>query len=70
MSDRTKGFVVHLAADIHEDEAARVTAAISMLRGVTQVTPLVADVNHFLAVERARHEIGQSLLGVVFPKRS
>lgn len=43
MTDRHMGYVVHLAENIREDDAQNVINAIRMISGVTDVTPVTAD---------------------------
>jgi len=43
MTDRHTGYIVALDADIREDDAQAIIAAIQMIKGVQTVTPLVAD---------------------------
>lgn len=69
MTDRFNGFTVVLERDIREDDAKPIIAAIRQLRGVLDVVPLVADSESYLAEQRARHELGQKLLDVVYPDR-
>lgn len=52
MTDRHAGYVVTLARDIREDDAEAVITAISMVKGVVSVKPVVADVELHLAQER------------------
>ncbi len=42
MTDRHAGYVVALDADMREDDAEAIIAAISMIKGVLAVQPVVA----------------------------
>lgn len=53
MTTRHKGYVVHLADDIREDDSEAVIAAIRMIKGVADVTPAEADfTSDVIAVHR------------------
>jgi hypothetical protein len=52
MTDRHAGYVVTLARDIREDDAEAVIAAISMVKGVVSVKPVVADIEMHITKER------------------
>ena len=43
MTDRQSGFIVVLEKDMREDDAKSIIDAISMIKGVLEVTPLTAD---------------------------
>lgn len=52
MTDRHAGYLVTLAEDVREDDAAPILAALSMVRGVASVQPVVGDVPTLLAQAR------------------
>jgi hypothetical protein len=69
MTDRFSTLTVALEADIREDDAQALIAAIKQLRGVADVTGSgVGDVAQWLAETRVRRELGQKILDVVFPR--
>jgi len=68
MSDRINAITVTLAKDIREDDAEPLLNAIRMLKGVMTVTPHVADHAAMMAEERARRELGDKILAVIYPK--
>jgi len=70
MTDRFHTLTVVLEHDIRDDDAQALISAIGQLRGVLSVTGVVADLDSHMARERARHELGQKLLDVVYPERS
>ena len=70
MTDRYHSLTVVLEHDIREDDAKPLLAAIRQLRGVLSVEGNVADVTSHMAQERARRELGEKLLEVVYPKKS
>ncbi len=67
MTDRFHTLTVTLERDIRDDDAMALIAAIGQLRGVLQVDGVVADLDSHMAEVRARHELGQKLLAVVYP---
>lgn len=68
MTDRFKGVVVTFEKDIREDEAENLINAILMLKGVTDVSSSVVNVDDHLARERVRAELGKALLEVLYPE--
>lgn len=68
MTDRINYLTVALDHDIRDDDIQPLIQAIKLLRGVLTVESNVADPSDWLAEERARREIGQKLLDVVYPK--
>lgn len=69
MTDRFNSLTVVLDADIRDDDAEPILAAIRQLRGVLSVTGNVADLASHVANQRAKHELGQRLMDVVYPER-
>lgn len=61
MTDRIKGYVVTLEPGIRADDAKKVEEAIGLLWSVVSVRPLVADVDHMMAVEQAKRDIRKRL---------
>lgn len=70
MTDRFNSVTVVLEKDIRDDDAEVLLAAIRQLRGVLSVTGNVSDLSTHVAQERARHELGERLLAVLYPKDS
>lgn len=68
MTDRYFALTVALEADIREDDAEHLLAAILMLRGVRAVEPLVSNPELWTAEQRVRHELGQKLFAALYPK--
>ena len=61
MTDRYNALTVVLENDIRTDDAESLVKAIEQLRGVLSVTGVVSDINSYMAVERARHDLGVKL---------
>ena len=57
MTDRIKGFTVALDKDIRIDDVEFIMNAIKMIRGISNVEPLVVDSNDFVARSRYRNEV-------------
>jgi hypothetical protein len=68
MTDRFHSLTVVLAHDIRDDDAESIMTAIRQLRGVINVSGIVADTNSHMALERARFELADKLWGVLYPK--
>lgn len=69
MTDRYHSLIVVLEKDIREDDARSLIGAIRLLRGVLEVSGVVADLDSMMAEERARREIGQKLIDVLYPQK-
>ena len=69
MTDKYNTLTVVLERDIRDDDAEVLLSAIRQLRGVLHVEGNVANVGAFMAEERARHELGQKLIEIVYPNR-
>lgn len=69
MTDRFHSLIVVMEHDWTDDDVQILIAAIGMLRGVLSVTGGVASIESHVAEERARFELGQKLLKIVYPNR-
>ncbi len=65
MTERLKGFVVHLEEHIREDDAQPIIDAIRMIKYVLAVRPLVADYEHIMAVDEAKHDLKKKVYDVL-----
>lgn len=65
MTDRLRGFVVTLDRDLREDDAEATLNAIRQVRGVIDVSPVVADYNSLMAYARVRGEVADRLIAFV-----
>lgn len=70
MTDRFNSLTVVLEKDMRDDDAEALIAAIRQLRGVLSVSGNVADPSDYIAQQRARHELGDKLWQVLYPKTS
>jgi hypothetical protein len=70
MTDRLRGVIVTFEKDIREDDAQPLLVAIEQLRGVLSVKPIVATIDSHISEERAKHELGQNVLKVIYPEKS
>lgn len=61
----TKGLLVTLEKDVHEDWARQLIAAMKTMRGVLDVREMPSDVNHHVAVMQATAEMQRRLWSVV-----
>jgi len=67
MTDRFHSLTVVLEKDIRSDDAEGLIQAIRHMRGVISVSGNVSDIVHYMAQERARHELGKKLLEILYP---
>lgn len=56
MTDRVSAFIVTLTEDMRDDNVADTITALSMVRGVASVAPVVADPAVWIAQVRADQE--------------
>ncbi len=68
MTDRIHSLTVVLSQNTRDDDAQLLIDAILMLRGVQNVSTHVADPTSFMAEIRAKHELGQKILDVLYTK--
>ena len=66
MTDRIKGFYVHLETDMREDDALPLMKAVGQLRGVLTVEP---DINDWIAESRANTAIAVKLWDALYDKK-
>lgn len=69
MTDRHAGYIVTLKREIREDDAEQLIAAIRLLSPVASVEPIVADFDHHVAVEKAKWQLREELIAVLWPER-
>lgn len=69
MTDRHAGYIVALDHDIREDDAEATIAALKQIKGVLRVKPVVSDSLAFIAAERMRVELAQTVMDALFPKK-
>ncbi len=69
MTDRYHTLTVVLERDTRDDDCKALMEAITRFRGVLSVEGNVADPVSLMAEERARHDLGQKLLAVCYPKK-
>lgn len=67
MTDRIHSLVIVLEHDMRDDDVEPLIMAIKQLRGVISVSSEVADMASHMAEERAKRELGQKLMAVIFP---
>lgn len=57
MTDRYKGFVVHLDKDMREDDCEEILTALRMIKHVADVKPLIYESPDGIAYQRGKTEI-------------
>jgi hypothetical protein len=71
MTDRAAGFLVHIEEDMRIGDgdkywsADHIATAISMIRGVAKVEPIVADMELHMATERAKLELRKQIREII-----
>jgi len=68
MTDRYFALTVLLEKDTRDDDAEAIINAILMIKGVADVSPLVANSELWAATNRARNELRDKLWQVLYPK--
>lgn len=61
MSDRIKALTISLDKDYRDDDVEAIINAIKMVRGVADVSPILATSDDWLARSRVRHELSTAL---------
>lgn len=61
MTERVKGFLVHLEDDVREDDAEKVADAMKMFEGVVMVEPIPANHHDVINRNRVRKELTDAL---------
>jgi len=68
MTDRYHTLTVVLEENVRDEDARSLIDAIKHMRGVIAVDGVVADSTSYMAEERARFDLGQKLLKIIYPK--
>jgi len=68
MTAKINMIFVLLEKDIREDQIDPLMHAIKMVKGVLDVEKHIANPQDWLAETRAKNELGQKLLEVIYPK--
>lgn len=69
MTDRINALTVVLETDMRDDDAEGLISAIKQLRGVLTVESNVRNMNDLVAQERARDEMRQKLIDILYPPK-
>ena len=69
MSDRYKGILVTFEDSLHEDHSNAIMAAIKLLQGVIAVELVGTNFDDVIVKNQVRHELGQKLLGIIYPTK-
>jgi hypothetical protein len=68
MTDRFNTLIVVLENEMRSDDASSLMEAITHMRGVLSVSGNVADFSEHMAIERAKRDLGQKLIDIVYPQ--
>jgi len=70
MSNRIFSYTVTLDGVYKDEDAKQIQDAIEMIKGVSRVVPQVATAETYFAVDKARRDLGEKILEVIYPKES
>ena len=65
MTDRHAGYIVTLKDNIREDDAEVIVSALSLIKGVISVEPVVADYTTAMGEQRAKYDLTRKILNVL-----
>ena len=57
MSDRYIAFTVILKNDMKDEDSKQISDAISMVKGVSKIIPIVRDGSYTIAIEKAKLDL-------------
>lgn len=69
MTDRLNTITVVLEKEMRDDDAEAILAAIRQIRGVLDAKGNVSDMTEWMAESRARRELGEKLLAIIYPPK-
>lgn len=69
MSERVYSYTVTLDGVYKDEDAESIKSAIEMIKGVSSVIPEVVDPRLFFALDRARNEIADKIMDIIYPKK-
>lgn len=69
MTDRIHSITLILEKDVRVDDAERLLELCQQFKQVIEVVPNVSDGSSVMAEARARQELGQKIIDVIYPKR-
>lgn len=70
MSDRVKALTVVLERDYRDDDLEDIVKAVSMVKGVLEVAPVLANPSDFIQRTRLRAELSEKLFNVLMEKQT
>lgn len=69
MTDRFNTITVVLEKEMRDDDAEATLAAIRQIRGVLDAKGNVSDMTEWMAETRARRELGEKLLAILYSRK-
>jgi len=66
MSDRIKGLLIHLDHDYKDLDASDLVRIFQMIKGVTKVEPIPANLEDHLNRSRAKHELKEKIIDLLY----
>ena len=70
MTDRINRIAVVLDREYRDDDVQSIVEAIKMIKGVLTVGTHVADHTDYMAIERAKADLGSKLFDVIYGKKT
>ena len=67
MTNRANTLTVVLECPVRDDDCEHLINAIKMMKGVLNVEFNVANIDQYMAEERATRELGEKILAVLYP---
>jgi hypothetical protein len=68
MSDQYKGILVTFDGSLSEKHAKAVATALELFQGVIKVELIKSNFDDAIIQNQVRHELGQKLLDIIYPK--
>lgn len=69
MTDRIKGYLVTLEADIREDDSETILNALKMIKGVHNVRPYVKNMEDYMSEYKGRLDELNDMLKIMHTRR-
>jgi len=61
-------FTVVLGQDVTLEESREISRLLRMIKGVVEVSPVKADMPHYIAKAQAQNDLRKQLMGVLYPR--
>lgn len=68
MSDRIYSYTVILDGTYKDEGEQAIRNALEMVKGVSSVVPLVTDPMTYFAIDRAKNDIADKIMDILYPR--